>query len=78
MEDLPTDILAAMPKDEKLEVKRDFPLGTELNNQLEHYEREIILEQLAKVNGNKKICAKNLGITRATLYNRLKKLNIDV
>lgn len=43
-----------MPKDEKLEVKRDFPLGTELNNQLEHYEREIILEQLAKVNGNKK------------------------
>ncbi|SCY96932.1 MULTISPECIES: sigma 54-interacting transcriptional regulator [unclassified Lysinibacillus] len=78
MEDLPTDILATMPKDEKLEVKRDFPLGTELNNQLEHYEREIILEQLAKVNGNKKICAKNLGITRATLYNRLKKLNIDV
>lgn len=78
MEDLPTDILAAMPKDEKLEVKRDFPLGTELNNQLEHYEREIILEQLAKVNGNKKTCAKNLGITRATLYNRLKKLNIDV
>lgn len=72
MEDLPTDILAAMPKDEKLEVKRDFPLGTELNNQLEHYEREIILEQLAKVNGNKKTCAKNLGITRATLYNRLK------
>lgn len=78
MEDLPTDILAAMPKGEKLEVKRDFPLGTELNNQLEHYEREIILEQLAKVNGNKKTCAKNLGITRATLYNRLKKLNIDV
>ncbi|MEK5488580.1 MULTISPECIES: sigma-54 interaction domain-containing protein [Lysinibacillus] len=78
IEDLPTDILAAMPKDEKLEVKRDFPLGTELNNQLEHYEREIILEQLAKVNGNKKTCAKNLGITRATLYNRLKKLNIDV
>ncbi|UZM99223.1 hypothetical protein OL548_01670 [Lysinibacillus sp. MHQ-1] len=26
----------------------------------------------------KKTCAKNLGITRATLYNRLKKLNIDV
>lgn len=78
MEDLPTDILAVMPKDKAMDVKIDFPLGTELNNQLEHYEREIILDQLAKVNGNKKTCAKNLGITRATLYNRLKKLNIDV
>lgn len=78
MEDLPTDILAIMPKDEALDVKREFPQGTELHNQLEHYEREIILDQLAKVNGNKKTCAKILGITRATLYNRLKKLNIDV
>ncbi|XRD24804.1 helix-turn-helix domain-containing protein [Lysinibacillus fusiformis] len=78
MEDLPTDILAVMPKDETLDVKREFPLGTGLHHQLEHYEREIILDQLAKVNGNKKTCAKILGITRATLYNRLNKLNIDV
>lgn len=78
IEDLPADILAAVPKSEKLDVRKDLPQGTQLSDQLEHYEREIILEQLALVNGNKKICAQKLGITRATLYNRLKKLNIDV
>ena len=78
IEDLPADILAAVPKSEKLDVRKDFSQGTQLSDQLEHYEREIILEQLALVNGNKKICAQKLGITRATLYNRLKKLNIDV
>ncbi len=80
LEDLPADILAAVPKAELLEIPKDVPQsnGTQLNEQLEHYEREIILQQLASVNGNKKICAKNLGITRATLYNRLKRLNIDV
>ena len=80
VEDLPADILAAVPKAELLEVPKDLPQsnGTQLSEQLEHYEREIILQQLASVNGNKKMCAKKLGITRATLYNRLKRLNIDV
>lgn len=77
IEDLPADILATIPKSEP-EPRKDLSQEAHLSDQLEHFEREIILEQLALVNGNKQICAKNLGITRATLYNRLKKLDIDV
>lgn len=49
-----------------------------LKDQLEDYEREIILRELEKVDGNKLACAKNLDITRATLYNRMNRLGIDL
>ncbi len=49
-----------------------------LKNQLEDYERDIILRELDKTNGNKLECAKNLDVTRATLYNRMRRLGIDL
>src|SRR5699024_7986707 len=49
-----------------------------LQTQLENVERDIIIQQLNSVNGNKAKCADVLGITRATLYNRIKKLNITL
>ncbi|WP_096438799.1 sigma-54 interaction domain-containing protein [Alteribacter populi] len=49
-----------------------------LSERLQEVEKEIILKELKKVNGNKLSCAKNLQITRVTLYNRLKKLGINV
>ncbi|WP_079527850.1 sigma-54 interaction domain-containing protein [Halobacillus hunanensis] len=48
-----------------------------LSERLQEVEREIILKELKKVNGNKLSCAQNLKITRATLYNRLNKLEIN-
>jgi len=48
-----------------------------LKEQLEEYERRIIIHELDQTNDNKKECAKNLGITRATLYNRMNRLKID-
>ncbi|MCP3739430.1 sigma 54-interacting transcriptional regulator [Rossellomorea sp. BNER] len=50
-----------------------LPLQEELN----HYERKVIKRALKIVNGNKLECAKQLGVTRATLYNRLKRLGIN-
>lgn len=47
-----------------------------LKERLEEYEKAILIEELKKVDGNKQLCAKNLQITRATLYNRLKRLDI--
>ncbi|HLR67087.1 sigma-54 interaction domain-containing protein [Virgibacillus alimentarius] len=47
-----------------------------LAERLQELEREIILKELKKTNGEKLSCAKNLQITRATLYNRMKKLGI--
>ncbi|MFJ7971873.1 sigma-54 interaction domain-containing protein [Psychrobacillus sp. NPDC096389] len=47
-----------------------------LSAQLQEYEKDIILRELSKVNGNKLLCAKNLEVTRATLYNRMSKLGI--
>lgn len=48
-----------------------------LNERLQEYEKEVLLSELKKANGNKIACAKKLGITRATLYNRINKLGIS-
>lgn len=49
-----------------------------LKEQLQKNEKEIIMRELRKVRGNKKQCAENLDITRATLYNRMRMLDIDI
>ncbi|MER2090453.1 MAG: sigma 54-interacting transcriptional regulator [Sporosarcina sp.] len=49
-----------------------------LQEQLQVYEKDIILKELSKADGNKLLCAKNLEITRATLYNRMNKLGIKL
>lgn len=59
-----------------VDYKRNLNLET-LSEQLEYFEREIILRELNRADGNKLKCANHLGITRATLYNRMKKLNIE-
>ncbi|WP_077329130.1 sigma-54 interaction domain-containing protein [Virgibacillus siamensis] len=50
--------------------------GRSLNERLQEVEKDILVKELEKVNGNKAVCAENLQITRATLYNRLKKLGV--
>ncbi|MGM7685083.1 sigma-54 interaction domain-containing protein [Cytobacillus sp. Hm23] len=52
-------------------------IGT-LSDELHAHEKKVILHALKLHNGNKLACAKRLGITRATLYNRMKKLNIHL
>ncbi len=49
-----------------------------LQERLQELEKDIILKELKKVDGNKLLCAKNLRVTRATLYNRLNKLGLKV
>lgn len=49
-----------------------------LKSRLEEYEKAILIEELKKADGNKQLCAQNLQITRATLYNRLNRLGIDI
>jgi PAS domain S-box-containing protein len=44
--------------------------------EMDRYERGLIERALKMVNGNKLECAKQLGITRATLYNRMNRLNL--
>lgn len=44
--------------------------------QVQNFERKLIMQELEKANGNKLQCAKNLEITRATLYNKMHKLDI--
>ncbi|MGK7376354.1 sigma-54 interaction domain-containing protein [Planococcus sp. 1R117A] len=52
--------------------------GLPLSEQMQEVEKEILLRALEEAGGNKQLCAKNLKITRATLYNRLNKLGIEV
>jgi PAS domain S-box-containing protein len=48
-----------------------------LQEEMDQHERKVIERALQIVNGNKQECAKRLGITRATLYNRLKRLRLE-
>ncbi len=45
--------------------------------EVEEHEKKVIERALRILNGNKLECAKQLGVTRATLYNRLKKLGLQ-
>ncbi|WP_226376950.1 sigma-54 interaction domain-containing protein [Oceanobacillus halotolerans] len=77
LEDLPfdTDIIENGNPNPSIYMDND---NRSLNDRLQELEKEIILKELQKVDGNKQNCAKNLQITRATLYNRLNKLGIKV
>ncbi|MFY0544148.1 sigma-54 interaction domain-containing protein [Brevibacillus sp. H7] len=46
-----------------------------LQKELEEHERRVILRAIELENGNKQAAAKRLGISRATLYNKLNKSN---
>ncbi|MDQ0973213.1 PAS domain S-box-containing protein [Neobacillus niacini] len=48
-----------------------------LQEEMDQYEKRVIERALKIVNGNKLECSRRLGITRATLYNRLKRLGLD-
>lgn len=47
-----------------------------LQQELEEYEKRVILGALEQENGNKQAAARRLGISRATLYNKLSRLGI--
>ncbi|MEH7457211.1 sigma-54-dependent Fis family transcriptional regulator [Bacillus pseudomycoides] len=47
-----------------------------LQEEMEQHEKKILERALRILNGNKLECAKQLGVTRATLYNRLKRLGL--
>lgn len=44
---------------------------------MDEHEKKVIERALHILKGNKLECAKQLGVTRATLYNRLKKLGLQ-
>ncbi|MDF2036192.1 sigma 54-interacting transcriptional regulator [Cytobacillus oceanisediminis] len=66
---LPEKILKAKPH-------LFLPSANELQNEINRFEKQKILDALKGENGNKSEAAKRLGITRTTLYNKMKKLNI--
>lgn len=61
-------------EDEGLKIKN---LDKTLSEQLKLYEREIIIRKLKQHNGAKEIVAKELGLSRATLYRKLSELDIN-
>ncbi|MED5018796.1 sigma 54-interacting transcriptional regulator [Paenibacillus chibensis] len=50
--------------------------GAAFQAQLDEFERKLLRQALESANGNKLAIAKQLGISRATLYNKLKRLNL--
>ena len=49
---------------------------TTLQEKIDRYEKLLLLEALQMENGNKSALAKRLGLSRATLYNKMKRLGI--
>ncbi|MDF2681874.1 MAG: sigma-54-dependent Fis family transcriptional regulator [Brevibacillus sp.] len=68
-EDLPYS-LQSQPKPSPIELPDDL---ISLQEELEAHERRVILRAIELENGNKQAAAKRLGISRATLYNKLNK-----
>jgi len=62
---------------DKLKEKEPSALGTSLKDSLNYFEKKLILDTLAQHNWNKDETARELGIDLATLYRKLKKLDID-
>lgn len=55
----------------------DRPIGTKMAGSLEKPGKEAIIQTLAQVKWNKAKAAKRLGISRATLYNKIKAFGIE-
>ena len=53
----------------------DKPLG--LKDTLSHVQKQTLLNALSRAKGNKSLAAKQLGISRSTLYDQLKKCRIN-
>jgi DNA-binding NtrC family response regulator len=71
--DLPPAVLSAAPATQTAPA----PLqGLLSSNDLEDIERATILRVFEQVNGDKVVAGKMLGISRATLYRKLKRYNI--
>lgn len=72
MEEVPARILKR--EEEIIKFKNlDKPLA----EQVKLYEREIIIKKLKQHNGIKEVVAKELGLSRATLYRKLSELDIN-
>ncbi|MBT2645158.1 sigma 54-interacting transcriptional regulator [Bacillus sp. ISL-34] len=56
--------------------ENDFVIKT-LQEEMDQHEKKVIERALQILDGNKLECAKQLGITRTTLYNRLKRLGLN-
>jgi transcriptional regulator with GAF, ATPase, and Fis domain len=67
-EDLPDEIRRHSPEDDKIVL----PVGSSMNE----IERQAILQTLRKTGGDKELAARLLGIGLATLYRRLKEMEL--
>ncbi|MFP3886865.1 sigma 54-interacting transcriptional regulator [Priestia filamentosa] len=65
------------PKNASVVIKENDSTILPLQEEMNQHEKKIIERALHILDGNKLECAKQLGITRATLYNRLKRLGIN-
>ncbi|MGM1048677.1 MAG: sigma-54 interaction domain-containing protein [Bacillota bacterium] len=68
------DIAASNPMSYNLDIMEMD--GAKFQAELDKFERNLLSQALASANGNKLSIAKQLGISRATLYNKLKRLNL--
>jgi transcriptional regulator of acetoin/glycerol metabolism len=69
-EDLPDDIRRHSPADDQIVL----PVGSSMDE----IERQAILQTLKKTGGDKELAARLLGIGLATLYRRLKEMELKI
>ncbi len=72
-EDLPQNLLGAIPHERLDDLKRKYPLVSEKLLSLKDVEKNYVLKVLNETGGNKKRAAEILGIERATLYKILER-----
>jgi two-component system response regulator HydG len=70
IEDLPDEIRRHSPEDDQIVL----PVGSSMDE----IERQAILQTLKKTGGDKELAARLLGIGLATLYRRLKEMELKI
>ncbi|MBT7310262.1 sigma-54-dependent Fis family transcriptional regulator, partial [bacterium] len=65
-------------KDVLLDIRTSGPSEKTGNLNLESNEKKLIITALKRANGNKTAASEMLGITRRTLYSRIKLLDLDL
>ncbi|MBB6023160.1 PAS domain S-box-containing protein [Paenibacillus sp. JGP012] len=76
-ESMPIHISMKRENETRSEATSAHPPTASYQQQLDAYEAQLLLQYLESTRGNKRTLAKQLGISRATLYNRMKRLGLQ-
>ncbi|PLX42836.1 MAG: sigma-54-dependent Fis family transcriptional regulator [Deltaproteobacteria bacterium] len=76
-DDLPEDLRRTLPKEKSSSSLAQITLGSTLKESLDHFERQLLISELSSAGWKKQEVAKKLGISRKSLWEKIKKYALE-